>query len=286
MKIGVRANYTHNKTPEIVKGIISWCRDRDIDFAIDKRIALEEGIEGRKLEKEMLGTCDAIIVIGGDGTILSTAGFLLSSGIPILGINVGGLGFLTVANPDNYKEYLEKLVNGDFVIQDRMMLEVEVVGNLEKASKPFYALNEAVISKGGFSRIVQLKIEVGDDEVGIFKSDGIIVATPTGSTGYSLSSGGPLVLPSMDVIVVTPICPHTLGARPLVIPSDKDITIEVMSRGIDLTLTLDGQKGLSLSEGSRIVISRSKWTTRLMRTKENSFFSLLRSKLGWIARED
>jgi len=284
MKLGIVANYDHKRTPEIVKGITSWCRDKGVETVIPEKIPLDA--EGRDLGKKVFDTLDAVIVIGGDGTILSTSGLMLSHNIPILGINVGGLGFLTVANPDNYRDYLEKLMKGRFIIQDRMMLEVEVDGNIENQGERFYALNDAVIYKGGFSRIVQLKINVGDEEVGIFKSDGVIVATPTGSTGYSLSSGGPLVLPSMEVFVVTPICPHTLGARPLVIPSDRNVMIEVLSRGIDLTLTMDGQKGLSLSGGSRIIISKSRWTTRLVRSSENSFFSLLRSKLGWIARED
>jgi NAD+ kinase len=286
MKLGIVANYTHRRTPEIVKKIISWCEDNGVEFAPDDEVSTREGFKGKRLTEKAISSLDAVISIGGDGTILATSGLVSGSGTPILGINVGGLGFLTLATADNYISYLKRLLKGDYVVQERMMLEVRVENVEGEKNRVFHALNDAVVYKGAFSRIVQLKIDVGDEEVGVLQADGIIISTPTGSTGYSLSSGGPLVLPVMEVILVTPICPHTLGARPLVIPSDRRVSIEVVSSGIELALTVDGQKGTILHKGSIITVSKSTRTTSVVRIQEGSFFALLRSKLGWIAREE
>ncbi len=286
MKFGIIANYTHKRTPELVRSIIRWCTEHTIEFSVDNEIARREDLRTVGLEEKELSELDMVIAIGGDGTILSTSARVSGSGTPIFGINVGGLGFLTTATADDYCNYLEKLLKKEYVVQDRMMLEVSVCRESGGEDRVFHALNDAVVYKGSFSRIVQLKIHVGDEEVGVFRSDGIIVSTPTGSTGYSLSSGGPLVLPAMEVIVVTPICPHTLGARPIVIPSGRRVSIEVMSSRIDVTLTIDGQKGTVMSEGSLIRVSKSDRSTRLVRMPDESFFTLLRNKLGWIAREE
>ncbi|MFQ6104373.1 MAG: NAD(+)/NADH kinase [Candidatus Glassbacteria bacterium] len=288
MKLGIVANYTHRRTPGIVKSIVSWCKKNEIEISFDHEVREREGIERYDFE-EVETTApglDAVIAIGGDGTILATTRMVSGSNAPIFGINVGGLGFLTIATADNYIDYLTKFIKGEYDVQERMMLEVEVEGLERSEKKRFLALNDAVIYKGAFSRIVQLKIDVGEEEVGTFLADGIIISTPTGSTGYSLSSGGPLIFPTMEVIVVTPICPHTLGARPLVIPSDRRVVVFVKSRGIELALTVDGQKGMVLGEGSRISVYKAERSIRLVRFPESSFFTLLRRKLGWIAREE
>lgn len=286
MRLGIIANYTHRRTPEIVKSIIAWGEKTGLALLLDEEIAAKEGRTKDLLGQESVGSLDALIAIGGDGTILRSSRLVSGTRTPVFGINVGGLGFLTLATAENYLDHLEKFRMGECSIEERMMLEARVDGEDGRHDIVLHALNDAVISKGAFSRIVQLSIAISGEEIGTFAADGIIVSTPTGSTGYSLSAGGPLVFPTMEALVVTPICPHTLGARPFVIPSDREVTITVLSRGIDLTLTMDGQKGTILREGSRIRLSKAGCSTRLVRSPRDSFFALLRRKLGWIAREE
>jgi NAD+ kinase len=286
MKLGIIANYTHRRTPEIVQNIIAWGEKTGTLLVFGEEVAENEGKTGDLLTEGSIGSLDALIAIGGDGTILTSSRLVSGTKTPVFGINVGGLGFLTLATAENYFTHLERFRKGEYVIEERMMLEVRVDGRGDQEDLIFHALNDAVISKGAFSRIVQLRLDISGEEIGTFLSDGIIISTPTGSTGYSLSAGGPLVFPTMEALLITPICPHTLGARPLVIPSDSRVTVTVLSRGIDLTLTMDGQKGTVLQGGSQIRLSRANRSTRLVRSPEDSFFALLRRKLGWIAREE
>jgi NAD+ kinase len=285
MKLGIVANYTHDRSSDIVKTIVSWARGQDVELVFAPDIIEEEGIGGNTLDDVDIDSLRALLVIGGDGTILTTAQMVSGSSTPLLGINVGGLGFLTIATSDNYRDVLDRFVRGDFVVQERMLLQVTAEAGDGRETGSFLALNDAVIYKGAFSRIVGLRIEVGGEEAGTILADGIIVSTPTGSTGYSLSAGGPVVVPEMEVILVTPICPHTLGARPLVIPADRPVTVEVLSPDIEITLTIDGQMGTILGRGSLIRISEAPETVRLVVSSEDSFFTLLRQKLGWIVRE-
>ncbi len=286
MKLGIVANYTHERSSGIVKTIVSWASGRDVDLVFDATIIAEEKIPGETLDDVDIDSLHALLVIGGDGTILKTARLVSGSTTPLLGINVGGLGFLTIATSDNYRQVLDRFVRGDYIVQERMLLQVTTDGQEHLETRSFRALNDAVIYKGSFSRIVRLRIDIGEEEVGTFLADGIIVSTPTGSTGYSLSSGGPVVVPEMEVILVTPICPHTLGARPLVIPADRHVTVEDLSPDTEITLTIDGQMGTVLEKGSLIRISKAPETARLVVSSEDSFFTLLRQKLGWIVREE
>jgi NAD+ kinase len=287
MKLGVVANYTHRRTPEIVKNIVAWGQEKGVTLLVGQEPAEEQGIDGNfSLSDTEIRSLDALIAIGGDGTILASSRLVSGTKTPVFGINVGGLGFLTLATAENYLARLDRFRSGDYEIEERMMLEVRVDGEGDREAMVFHALNDAVISKGSFSRIVQLCLHIAGEEIGTFRADGIIISTPTGSTGYSLSAGGPILFPTMDALLVTPICPHTLGARPLVIPSDREVTVTVLSRGVDLTLTMDGQKGTLLKGGSRILMKKAGRSTRLVRLRQDSFFALLRKKLGWIAREE
>jgi NAD+ kinase len=222
-----------------------------------------------------------VVVLGGDGTLISTARMIGERDIPILGVNLGSLGFLTEIALDELYPALEKYLAGDFRVSERLMLQAVVErGGKETASH--MVLNDVVINKGALARIVDLKTKVNDHELTTFKADGLIISTPTGSTGYSLSAGGPIVDPSMNCIVITPICPHTLTNRPLVIEDASVVSVTVKSLDDeDIYLTLDGQVGVELKSGDVINVRRAEHTARLIMSGERNYFAVLRTKLKW-----
>jgi NAD+ kinase len=223
---------------------------------------------------------DLLVTLGGDGALLGGARWAGPAGTPVLGVNLGRLGFLTAVTLDQIDDAIRSIADGDFVIDERMALEV--AGEHGGAAvEPYYALNDAVLHRGGLVRVVTLKVWVDDEEVGLYRGDGVIVATPTGSTAYSLSAGGPVLDPRLDAIVITPICPHTMAVRPLVLRATARITIEVVASPEHLMLTIDGQVGSELKPGDRVVVRKSDRPVRLVRLPGQSFHSLLRRKLKW-----
>lgn len=225
-------------------------------------------------------TLDLVITLGGDGALLRGARWAGPYGAPVLGVNLGRLGFLTSIGVDELERALARVVAGDFILDTRMALTVTPVKG-GKSGPPFYALNDAVVHRGGLVRVVALRVRVDEEEIGLYRADGVIIATPTGSTAYSLSAGGPILDPRIAAIVATPICPHTLAIRPLVLPPASKITIEVASAADEIILTMDGQVGSTLKPGDRIVVSKAEQPVRLVRLPDGSFFSLLRRKLRW-----
>lgn len=228
---------------------------------------------------------DLLVTLGGDGTLLSGARLVAPYGTPVLGVNLGHLGFLTSIAAGDIEDAFDRLVGGDYWLDERFTLEVEVRGNGGDVSS-FLALNDAVLHKGGLARMIRLALYVGEgrEEIGTYSADGIIIATPTGSTAYSLSAGGPIVEPSVDCLVATPICPHTLAVRPLVLPASAVLSIEVTTPGAELILTVDGQDGAHLEPGEELVLRRGSAAVPLVRFSEQTFFSTLRNKLHWIER--
>lgn len=226
---------------------------------------------------------DLLITLGGDGTLLRGARMVAPHHTPVLGVNLGHLGFLTSIAPEEIQERLPQLFAGDVWLDDRFTLETRVVSGGGRPGAPFMALNDAVLHKGGFARVVRIAMYVGPDrqEVASYSADGVILSTPTGSTAYSLSAAGPVVHPSVDCIIATPICPHTLGLRPLVLPSSSEIVVEPMSPTGELILTVDGQDGAGLRPGDRLVVRRGAPVVRLVRFKGQEFFATLRRKLHW-----
>lgn len=230
------------------------------------------------------GAFDLLVTLGGDGTLLRGARLVAPHHTPVLGVNLGHLGFLTSISPGELEDALDRVLTGEIVLDTRFTLDVRVLDST--GDEPAYvALNDAVLHKGGFARVVRLAVFVGDatgeEEVGTYAADGIIVATPTGSTAYSLSAGGPIVVPTVDAILATPICPHTLAVRPLVVPAASTITVEVLSPAEEMILTVDGQEGGALAPGDRIVIGRGEATVPLVRIPDQSYFTTLRRKLHW-----
>jgi NAD+ kinase len=228
------------------------------------------------------GEIDLLITMGGDGTLLHGARMVAAHGTPVLGINFGHLGFLTSIAPDDLEAHIPKLFRDEYWLDRRFTLEIRVIGPAGRKSESYVALNDAVLHKGGLARIVRLAVDVGpDNEIATYSADGIVLATPTGSTAYSLSANGPVVDPSVECILATPICPHMLVIRPLVLPSTATVTIRPLSRSAELLLTVDGQDGERLGPDDRLIVRKGKPIVSLVRFPGQSFFSTLRRKLNW-----
>lgn len=246
--------------------------------------ASSRSIEGRLYEdwpEKILEDFDVGIVIGGDGTLLRASKLLSPLGVPILGIKVGGLGFLLDVAPEDYRLAIDKLLNRDYYIEKRGTLEVVVKSESVTKGK-FLAINDAVVNKGTFARMLEITLFVNSRLVARYPADGIIVSTPTGSTAYSLSAGGPIVSPDLDCILVTPICPHSLFLRPLLLNPKDTIEIVVGEKHEEVMLTIDGQLGLHLDTKDKVRVSFSDIQCKLIRLSENSdFFTTLREKLHW-----
>ena len=226
---------------------------------------------------------DAVLCFGGDGTLLRTARLVGPLGVPVLGVKIGLVGFLTTATPATLGEALAALVDGTYTVEPHHALAADIVDDTGAVRRHAVAVNDVVVHKAGVARVIRLQMLVDDEEIGTFASDGIIVATPTGSTAYSLSAGGPVVVPDVDAFVVTPICPHTLAIRPIVVPDSARITIEVITPAGDeqVVVSYDGQVADTLDTGARVIVRRSPWDAKLIRLETEGFFTRMRRKLQW-----
>ena len=230
--------------------------------------------------QELREKADLVIVLGGDGTILSVARDLVGSGIPILGINIGELGFLTETPLEQSATVTDHLARGRYVIENRMMLRCVARRGGEVLSE-HHVLNDVVVSRRALARILDLDLYMDDGFVSSYRTDGLLLATPTGSTAYNLAAGGPLIVPTMAAIVVSPIAPHSLTARPLVIADTARLEVRFTGGAEDIYCTLDGQEGVALTEEDVVEVSKSPEHTPLIRFPENQFFTILRAKLRW-----
>lgn len=225
------------------------------------------------------GPLKAGIVLGGDGALLRAARLVADAGYPLLAVNVGRLGFLTEVEADGLPAALPRLLAGDYVEEERMMLSAEHCRGSEKL-ETLTALNDAVITRGTFARIIRVEVVIGDETVLDYSGDGIVVATPTGSTGYSLSAGGPIVNPRIDSLILTPICPHALASRSIVVHPDEEVVVKVTASHKDIMMTVDGQVGRPLLSGDRVVIRRAGKPVKLVRLGKERFYRELRERLG------
>jgi NAD+ kinase len=245
--------------------LIEWFKARNVKASVDPADA---------------NTADIAVIVGGDGTLLAAARQLADRQVPILAINYGGLGFLTEVTMEEMHSALDRVLSGDFAIEERMMIDVAFSrGNKQIAAHR--ALNDVVINRGTLSRLVELEARVDGDEVSLFRCDGLIVATPTGSTAYNLSAGGPIIFPTMNAMVLTPICSHTLTNRPIVFSSDVRIEITLQSSQEEVYATVDGQVGLKMQSGDLLTIVKSKVAVKLVAPADKNYFDVLRGKLKW-----
>jgi len=253
------------------------------------RVTLDEEaarlIEGAGVPREELAAAsDLLIVLGGDGTLLSIATDAAKAEVPVFGVNYGGLGFMTATPRDELEPATEAVLRGDYSVSTRQLLRATVDGPQRDQPVARDVLNDAVINKTDLARVVELKATVDGEMVSSFVADGLIVCTTTGSTAYSLAAGGPIVMPEVDAIVLTPISPHTLSNRPLVLPGGATVEIELVSRDQQIILTLDGQEGILLNPDDRVSMERSPHRLQLVRPGERSYFDVLRTKLRWGSR--
>lgn len=242
------------------------------------------GVPSAATPEALAAAVDVIVVLGGDGTLLSVARDAAAAGVPVLGVNYGSLGFLTSTARDEAEQAIDDLLSGRYTRSSRMMLRAgveDLEGNIDAERHAHDVLNDAVVNKTLLARIVRLQVTVDGDFVSRYRADGLIAATPTGSTAYSLAAGGPIVMPQVDAIVVSPISPHSLADRPLVLPPDANIRVRLLSDDQDIVLTLDGQEGLAVHPGEVVVVKRSPHRFELLQTGARSHFDVLRTKLRW-----
>lgn len=265
----------------IAGDLIAWLEERGCTPLAEAELTRQLGYPKSLTEDEIREQAELVVVLGGDGTLISVARLFSGKDVPIVGINLGSLGFLTEITVEELYTRLEKCLEGNPRVSDRMMLEVTLHREGEDIEK-CTVLNDVVINKGALARIVDLETKVNRHFLTTYKADGLIVSTPTGSTGYNLSAGGPIIHPQMSCIVITPICPHTLTNRPIVLPDESIISITVTSSFDDkVYLTLDGQVGYKLKQGDSIEVRKGLKTTALVMSRSRDYFEILRTKLKW-----
>ena len=277
--VGICSKPNSDAAAAIVPKLLEWLRSRNVGVRLDEETAAYAGSSGLPREEVPEG-CDLIIVLGGDGTLLSAARAIGRRGITLFAVNLGGLGFLTAITMDELYPELQRAFRGEHRIAKRKLMTVEVLRQ-EQAIASYDALNDAVLTKSAIARMIDLDTYVDDQFVCAYKAVGLIVATPTGSTAYSLSAGGPIIFPSVPTLCITPICPHMLTNRPVLVPETS--VVRVLSRGPDETvfLTIDGQVGTPVSEGDAVVCRSSHYALNLVRPPHMMFFDVLRQKLKW-----
>lgn len=277
-RVGVVAKGPSREAVNTALELAEWLRRRGLEAALDTTTLNAHGIDG-ETPFDPREPYDLVVVLGGDGTLLSVAR-TLTSGVPILGVNLGNLGFLTEINRGDLYPAMLQVLAGRFHAEQRSLFDVELRRNGEMAES-FRVLNDAVITKGALARIIELTLEVDGHLIARFRSDGLIISTPTGSTAYNLSAGGPILNPLLPVAVLTPICPHALSMRPIVVPDTGPIDITLETQREEVYLTLDGQEGTSVGFRDTVRITRSAATVHLARVGGNGFYNNLRGKLRW-----
>jgi NAD+ kinase len=304
--VGVVANPQRPEVPATVREAVDWLRGRSLDVRCAPDLGRSLPIDLPAFAwADLARQVDLVLTFGGDGTILYAARHLAGQAIPIFGVNTGTLGFLTSSSRVSMLESFERLFDGEGAVEPHMTLRAEVEraaeargsgasarraaalgkDGVESGDGTFTALNDVVVHKGAVTaRVLDLRLELDGEEVGTYVADGLILSTPLGSTGYALSAQGPLVVPTMQAIVATPICPHTLATRPLVLPAEADVRVTVIERQERAGLAVDGNLVAELDIGDAIRVTRSEHEVHLVRLPDRGFFRLLRSKLHWGGR--
>jgi NAD+ kinase len=281
--IGIIANPKKPKVKETIQSIINWAEKNNIEFYLGEELVSLVTHKDKALPRERLPQkAEVIVSLGGDGTMLASARAVSDKGNPILGINLKSFGFLTEIKADDLNKTLNRLLKKDFRIEKRMVLKAKI---MDKDEPYLYALNDVVIDKGGVARLIQMHLYDNEEFICSYSADGLIVSTPTGSTAYSLASGGPIINPRLNAIIVTPICPHTLASRPIIFLENDRLKVVVESTGErDAILTADGQVARPVKSGRSVVVEKAEHTINLIRFTESSFYDILRKKLHWGAR--
>lgn len=278
--VGIISKPAVPQAVQIVPQLVQWLGERQVAVRMDRETALyNSGNDGLDRTAVPEG-CDMVIVLGGDGTLLSAARAIAQREIPLFPVNLGSLGFLTAITADELFPELERALNGEHRVARRRLLNTQVVRK-GKVVASYEALNDAVLTKAALARMIDLDTHVDEQFVCDYKADGLVIATPTGSTAYSLSAGGPIIFPSVPAICITPICPHMLTNRPVLVPETSVIRIICHGDNDSVFLTIDGQTGELLQEGDSVVCRSSSYALHLIRPPRMKFFDVLRQKLKW-----
>ncbi|PYT06140.1 MAG: NAD(+) kinase [Acidobacteria bacterium] len=282
-RLGIITKPNEPRAAELAARIAQWAADQEINLFVNDRVKdLPPGTFSASA-REIADNCDLLVVLGGDGTMIATARLVAGRGTPVLGINLGTLGYLTEFSIDGALPALEFVVRGDYELVERTMLDWRVLRDGDQVGAGT-ALNDVVVNKSALARIIDIDCWVGRHYVTGYRSDGLIVATATGSTAYNLAAGGPIIVPGAEAISICPICPHTLTNRPLVLPFNVEIRLQMNTREQEVMLTADGQIGLPLKASDRVEIRKSAKTFNTVCAKDRDYFEILRSKLRWSGR--
>ncbi|HTX18645.1 MAG TPA: NAD(+)/NADH kinase [Bacteroidota bacterium] len=286
MKFGVVGNLSKETLGEAVLKLLGTGEKRFIEFVIHDEIAklVNKETGKRVIQKKhtapldkIASECDILVAFGGDGTMLSAARLVGRAAVPIIGVNLGKLGFLAELSVEEVESFVDDILNNQHVIEDRMVIKVTA----EDQEIGFFGVNDIVLDKGISSRVIDIETYVNNDYLMTYRADGLIVSTPTGSTGYSLATGGPIVVPKSDVLMISPICPHTLSARSVVVPDSSVIRVSLESRFQNVRITVDGQQEKIVTPPMNFFIQKADYTVKLVKRKDKSYYDVLRSKLMW-----
>lgn len=280
-RIGIVANTSKANWLPTARSIVEFLAGRGVEVVIEPEEAAVSLLpEEARPPEAGLASSDMLLSLGGDGTFLRAVGLVGEREVPIVGVNLGGLGFLAEFSPQEFLASMDRILAGEYRIQERMTLRACLIRE-GKTIRRERALNDVVISTTGVSRLSILKTTIDEEYLTTYEADGLIVATPTGSTAYSLSAGGPIVEPSLEALVLTPICPHALSNRPIMVPPHRTIKIAPLKIPEGAMATVDGQRGVELLSGDVLTVSRSDRNVKLITINNGSYFEILRSKLGW-----
>jgi NAD+ kinase len=297
-RIGIIAKKNKPEAVNIARSLVEWFQTKKMEVYVEEEMGNLLFTSGSSLRvdpplsdsyinsverSEIPNHVEMIIVLGGDGTLLSVARLVRDYEVPILGVNLGGLGFLTEITLEELYRVLERVIQGDFITDERVVLNAAVIRRGERMAE-FTVLNDAVINKGALARIIDLETTINGEYLTTFKSDGLIISTPTGSTAYNLSAGGPIVYPSLHSIIITPICPHTLTNRPIMVPDDVEIRVILKAKQQEVILTLDGQQGFYLEFEDVVEVRKAESRILLIKSPYRHYFEVLREKLKWGGR--
>jgi NAD+ kinase len=281
-RIGIVARRDRAEAREVTRGLVQWLTAHGREVVLDTETAGALGVPGVTIaERQALpGKVDLIVVLGGDGTLLSVARLVDGLGVPILGVNLGGLGFLTATTLEALFPTLEAVLRGEYTAEERLVLVAALMRGGAQVAEHL-ALNDVVVAKGALGRLIDLDVRADGEPMTAYRADGLIIATPTGSTAYNLSAAGPILFPTMDAVVLTPICSHTLTNRPIVLPASTRLEVTLQTATPDVVLSVDGQAGPPVGEGDVVHVRQASARIRLIRDPRKSYFEVLRTKLKW-----
>lgn len=281
-RVGIVARGDRTEARAVVEALVGWLAARGGEGVVDADTAAALGLAGALVadRRALPGKVDLIVVLGGDGTLLSVARFVEGRDVPLLGVNLGGLGFLTATTLEALYPTLEAVLRGEYAAEERMVLRAELAREGGPAVEQL-ALNDVVVAKGALGRLIDLEVRADGEPMTAYRADGLIIATPTGSTAYNLSAAGPILFPTMDAVVLTPICSHALTNRPIVLPGSTRLDVVLLTDSPDVVLSVDGQAGGPVTARDVVRVRRAPARIRLIRDPRKSYFEVLRAKLKW-----